>query len=69
MEAVSPPPGVEIKPVVIPADKAEIPVAITVTKQVPVGFRQFLVLNGTLKTDKETSTRIAPVIPIKVIAP
>jgi len=37
--------------------------------QVPVGFRQFLVLNGTLKTDKETSTRIVPAIPIKAIAP
>jgi hypothetical protein len=69
LEANAPPPGVEIKPVVIPADKAEIPVAIAVTKQVPVGLRQFLVLNGTLKTDKETSTRIVPAIAIKVLAP
>lgn len=69
LEANAPPPGVEIKPVVIPADKAEMPLAITVTKQVPVGLRQFVFLNGTLKTDKETSTSAVPAIPIKVLPP
>ena len=69
LEANAPPAGIEIKPAVIPADKAEIPVSITATKQAPVGLRQLVVLNGTLKSDKETSTRVAPGILIKVLAP
>jgi hypothetical protein len=62
------PAGVTIAPVVIPADKDEAAVVIALAKEVPVGLRQNIILTGTLKTDKETITRFAPGIPLRVAA-
>ncbi len=64
-----PPPGITIKPAVIPPDKDEMAVTIVVAKEAAVGLRHNIILNGTLKTDKETSTRLAPAVPVKVVAP
>ena len=68
LAADSPPAGISLKPAAIPIDKDEVAVTVAVAKEVAVGVRQNLVLTGTLKTDKETFTRFAPAIPIKVVA-
>jgi hypothetical protein len=63
-----PPPGVTLKtaPAVIPADKEEIAVVLNVAKQTPPGQHN-LFLTGTLNTGKETATRFAPAVPLKVL--
>jgi hypothetical protein len=68
LAADSPPGGISLKPAVIPPDKDEVAVTVAVAKEVAVGVRQNLVLTGALKTDKETFTRFAPAIAIKVVA-
>jgi hypothetical protein len=40
----------------------------TVPAQAPVGAKVNLILNGTMATDKETATRTAPAIVVKVVA-
>jgi hypothetical protein len=40
----------------------------TVPAQAPVGATVNLILNGTMATDKETATRTAPAIVVKVVA-
>jgi hypothetical protein len=67
LAADAPPAGITIKPAVIPIDKDEIAVTVAVAKEVAVGARHNLILTGTLKTDKETFTRFAPAIAVKVI--
>ena len=52
----------------IPADQDEVPITFTVPAQAPVGAKVNLILNGTMATDKETATRTAPAIPIKILA-
>jgi hypothetical protein len=69
LEAVAPPAGVTIKPETIPADKGEVTITLNVSKQAPLGLRQTVIINGTLKTDKETTTHAAPALPIKIIGP
>ncbi|MBN1417598.1 MAG: PPC domain-containing protein [Planctomycetes bacterium] len=61
--------GILIKAVPVPADKDEAPVVISATRQAPVGFRQNLIIYGTLRLGKETVVRVAPAIPIRVVAP
>ncbi len=68
LAADSPPGGISLKPAAIPIDKDEVAVTVAVAKEVAVGVRQNFVLTGTLKTDKETFTRFAPAIPVKVVA-
>jgi len=67
LSAVGPPAGISIKPATIPADKDETQVVLVIPKQAPVGLRTNILLTGTLKTDKETFTRNAPAIPIKIL--
>ncbi len=67
LSAVAPPAGITIKPATIPADKDETQVVLVIPKQAPVGLRTNILLSGTLKTDKETFTRNAPAIPIKIL--
>jgi hypothetical protein len=69
LEAVAPPAGVTIKPETIAADKGEVTITLNVSKQAPLGLRQTVIINGTLKTDKEMTTRTAPALPIKIIGP
>ncbi len=69
LEAVAPPAGVTIKAETIAADKGEVTITLNVSKQAPLGLRQTIIINGTLKTDKETTTRTAPAIPIKIVGP
>ncbi len=64
----APPAGISIKPAVIPADKDEVAVAIVTAKEATAGLRQNLFVTGALKTDKETTTRNAPAIPIQIVA-
>jgi len=63
-----PPPGVTIKtaPAVIPADKEEIALVLGVAKQTPAVTHNVF-LTGTLNTGKETATRFAPAVPLKVL--
>jgi hypothetical protein len=68
LAADAPPPGVTFKAAAIPADKDEIAVPVAVAKEAAVGARYNLILTGTLKTGKETFTRFAPAIPIKVVS-
>ncbi len=56
LEAVAPPAGVTVKPETIAADKAEVTITLSVSKQAPLGLRQTVILSGTLKTDQETTT-------------
>ncbi len=67
LSAVGPPAGITIKPATIPADKDEAQVVLVIPKEAPVGLRTNILLSGTLKTDKETFTRNAPAIPIKIV--
>lgn len=60
--------GITVKPAVIPADKDEVALAIGAAKDAAVGLRQNLILTGTLKTAKETTTGYAPAIPIQIVA-
>jgi len=69
LEAVAPPAGVTMKAETIAADKTEVTVTLNVSKQAPLGLRQTVILSGTLKTDQAASTRMAPALPIKIIAP
>jgi len=62
------PPGITVKAANIAADQNEATVTLTVTKQAPVGFRQNIILSGTLRVGPETIIRVAPAIPINVLA-
>jgi len=64
----APPAGITAKPAVIPADKDEIAVTIVAAKDAAVGPRPNLILTGTMKTDKETTTGYAPAVPIQIVA-
>ena len=63
-----PPPWLTLKtPAAIPADKDEAAVTLSVGKQAPAGQQQDLFFAGTLNTGKETATRYAPAVPLKVL--
>ncbi|MFH1918509.1 MAG: hypothetical protein ABIP48_01295, partial [Planctomycetota bacterium] len=62
------PRGVTVKAANIAADQNEATVTLTVTKQAPVGVRQNIILSGTLRVGPETIIRVAPAIPINVLA-
>jgi hypothetical protein len=64
---VDAPLGITVKTAPIPADQDEVSLTFTVPAQTPVGAKVNLILNGTMATDKETATRTAPAIPIKVL--
>ena len=68
LTATALPAGITMPGATIPADKDEVAVTLAVAKQAAVGLRQNIVLNGTLKTEKETITRIVPAIPLQVAA-
>jgi hypothetical protein len=67
LAVVDAPAGITVKTDPIPADKNELPITISVPKQAPVGWKVNLILNGTMSTGKETATRTAPAIPIKIL--
>jgi hypothetical protein len=67
LAVVDAPAGIVVKTDPIPADKIEVPVTITVPKTAPVGWKVNVILNGTMSTGKETATRTAPAIPIKIL--
>lgn len=69
LTADAPPRGITVRPANIPANKDEATVTLTATKQAPVGLRQNIIITGTMKAGKATITRVAPAIPIKVVAP
>jgi len=62
------PAGITVKTAPIPADKDEIPITLSVPKQAPAGWKVNVILNGTMSTGKETATRTAPAIPVKIVA-
>jgi hypothetical protein len=64
----SPPAWLTLKPApaAIPADKQEVTLTLSISKQAPAGGRQDLFFSGTLNTGKETATRQCPAVPIKV---
>jgi hypothetical protein len=63
------PRGVTVKAANIAADQNEATVTLTITNQAPVGFRQNIIITGTLRVGPETITRVAPAVPINVLAP
>ncbi|MGQ9574590.1 MAG: hypothetical protein ACUVUC_04675 [Thermoguttaceae bacterium] len=63
------PAGITMKPATIPADKDEATVPLSIPKEAPPGMTFNVIVGGTMATGKETVTRIAPAIPIKVVAP
>ena len=69
LKADTPPKGVTVKTANIPADQTEATVTIKVTKQVPVGFMQNIIITGSVRAGKDTIMRTAPAIPIRVVAP
>jgi hypothetical protein len=68
LAVVDAPAGITVKTAPIPADQTEIPISFTVPAQAPVGAKVNLILNGTMAAEKETATRTAPAIPIKILA-
>jgi len=69
LKADTPPRGITVKAANIPAGQNEATITVTVTKQAPVGFRQNIILTGSLRAGQETFTGVVPAIPIKVVAP
>ncbi len=67
LAVVDAPLGITVKTAPIPADQDEVPITLTVPPQAPAGWKVNLILNGTMSTDKETATRTAPAIPIKIL--
>jgi len=67
LAVVDAPAGITVKTDPIPADKNELPVTITVPKQAPAGWKVNVILSGTMSTGKETATRTAPAIPIRIL--
>ena len=66
--ADKPPGGITVSRATIAADKNEATLTITVASNAAVGLRQNIIINGTMKVDKETVTCVVPAIPIKVVA-
>jgi hypothetical protein len=64
---VDAPAGIAVRTAPIPADQNEVPITISVPPDAPVGLKVNLILNGTMATDKETATRTAPAIPIRIL--
>ena len=67
LAAADAPVGITVKTDPIPADKNEVLATISVPKQAPVGWKVNVILSGTMSTGKETATRTAPAIPIKIL--
>ncbi len=67
LAVVDAPAGITVKTDPIPADKNELPITISVPKTAPVGWKVNVILNGTMATGKETATRTAPAIPVKIL--
>jgi hypothetical protein len=67
LAVVDAPLGITAKTAPIPADLNEVPITFTVPAQAPVGAKVNLILNGTMAAEKETATRTAPAIPVKII--
>jgi hypothetical protein len=67
LAVVDAPAGITTKMDPIPADKDEVSITVAVPKQAPAGWKVNLIVNGTLSTGKETATRTAPAIPIKIL--
>lgn len=61
--------GITVKRAVIQKDKDESTVMISVGQQITAGYRQNIILTGSMKIGKETHTVMAPSIPIRVVAP
>jgi hypothetical protein len=68
LAVVDAPAGITVKLDPIPADKDELPITLTVPKTAPAGWKVNVILNGTMSTGKETATRTAPAIPIRILA-
>jgi len=68
LKADTPPKGVTVKGGNIPPNKTDAVITITALKQVPVGFRDNVIIIGTMKAGKQSVTCVAPAIPIKVVA-
>ncbi len=68
VSGVTPPGGITVTAAVLAATQAEATLTIAIPKQAAVGFRQNIIINGTLRAGGETVTRTIPAIPIKVIA-
>lgn len=68
LSAVTPPAGITVTAANLAANATEVTLTLTVAKQTAVGFRQNIIINGTLRAGGETITRTIPAIPIKVIA-
>ena len=64
-----PPKGLTVKRAAIAPDQDRATVAVTAGPQVPVGFRQNLILVGTLRLGKQTIKAFVPAIPVRVVAP
>ncbi len=60
--------GITIKSAFVAPDKDEATRNLTITKDARIGLRQDIIVNGVMKTGKETIVRYAAAIPIKVIA-
>lgn len=67
LAVVDAPAGIAVKTEPIPADKNEMAITITVPKTAPVGWKVNVILSGTMSTGKESATRTAAAIPIKIL--
>lgn len=68
LNAESLPPGVTLKGAKIAAEQNQATVTLAVSKKAPVGVRYNIIISGTIRASGETITRIAPAIPIRVLA-
>jgi hypothetical protein len=68
LAADQPPRSILVKGASVLPDKDEVAVALTSTRQAVVGYTQNVIISGTLRIGKDSVTRVAPVVPIKIVA-
>ncbi len=66
LAVVDAPAGITMKTASIPADQDEVTITLSVPAQASAGWKVNLILSGKMSTDKQTATRTAPAIPIRI---
>ena len=67
LAVVDAPAGITMKTASIPADQDEVTITLSVPAQASAGWKVNLILSGKMLTDKQTATRTAPAIPIRIL--
>jgi hypothetical protein len=67
LRALNVPPGITVRPVQVQPDQAEAVLVLSATPRAPVGVPLGVVLTGTHRAGKETTSRTLPAITVRVV--